>query len=219
MSAGASSPGQVLEPYGAARLLRAAAERGGGLHTFVRLSLTSGARRGELLEVRWPDLCWPDAVGGCGMLSVMCRNDGKTARARRRIAIDPGTMDVLAAWRSESCAAVRATGLDPQGCVFAADMPGESARNPGRVTRQVTALAAQTGVSAGVAGLRRYGMTRMIVLGVPEDVIAHRFGLGMPASRMFWPAESFLAADAEAVLALADELDQAVAGIPAEQDG
>jgi integrase len=163
MSAGASSPGQVLEPYGAARLLRAAAERGGGLHTFVRLALTSGARRGELLEVRWPDLYWPDAVGGCGTLSVMCRNGGKTARARRRIAIDPDTMDVLAAWRSESCAAVRATGLDPQGCVFAADMPGESAWNPGRVTRQVTALAAQTGVSAGVAGLRRYGMTRMIV--------------------------------------------------------
>lgn len=201
----------VLDPAGAARLLAAAAARGNGLGAFVRLALVSGARRGELLDVRWPDLPWPDAPGHCGKLVVACRNGGKTAYAHRIVALDPCTMGVLAAWREERSVIAASTGsaLDGQGRVFSASPSGESAWRPAQVTCQVATLAAQTGVSAGVVGLRRYSMARMPALGIAVDVAARRLGLAIPSSLRFWSAEACLAADREAALLLARELDQA----------
>ena len=70
--------GDVLDLWGAARLISAAATRGDGLGMSTRLALVAGARRAELLKVRWPDLMWPDASGGCGTLLVACQNGGKT---------------------------------------------------------------------------------------------------------------------------------------------
>lgn len=73
-----TSFGDVLDLWGAARLISAAATRGDGLGMSTRLALVAGARRAELLEARWPDLMWPDASGGCGTLLVACQNGGKT---------------------------------------------------------------------------------------------------------------------------------------------
>jgi len=61
-------PAPLLEPLAAARLLTAATEADEGLGTFTRLALVSGARRGELLGVRWPDLRWE-----AGSFVVACR--------------------------------------------------------------------------------------------------------------------------------------------------
>jgi integrase len=93
----------VLEPAEAARLVDAATP-GTGLAAFVRLGLITGARRGELLEVRWPDVGYDDDRG-CGTLLIACRNGGKTTRARRQVALDLRTMAMLEVWREEQKAA------------------------------------------------------------------------------------------------------------------
>lgn len=212
----------VLSPAGAARMISAASSSV-GLGAFTRLALVSGARRGELLEVRWSDLRWPAVDGDCGTLMIACRNMGKTATARRSVAIDPRTMDILAEWRDERRALATASGTaaDVEGYVFSACPRDESAWRPAQVTRQVTALAAQTGVSTGVIGLRRYSMVRMSMLGVPADVVACRLGIAAPSSLLFWSLNAIKAADREAVLLLARELDQVGPGQIGEapQDG
>jgi integrase len=203
------APGAILEPADAACLLRAATAHGNDLGAFVRLALVVGARRGELLGLRWPDLRWPELCGDCGTLEVAGRNGGKTAQARRAVALDPRTMDVLAAWREECRAAAAGSGLGGQGYVFSASSSGQTGWSPSLVTHRVAAVAAQTDVSVGVMGLRRYSMARMPALGIAVDVAARRLGLAIPSSLRFWSAEACLAADREAALLLARELDQA----------
>jgi integrase len=153
--------GSVLESAAAARLAAAAVERDWGLGAFVRLALVAGARRGELLEVRWPDLLHSDDDSGCGTLVVACRSGGKATRARRRVALDPGTMDLLDAWHEE-----RRAENEDDGYVFSSGVSGSPPWDPVRVTRQVAALAAQADVSASIVALRRYSMVRLAALGV-----------------------------------------------------
>jgi putative methionine-R-sulfoxide reductase with GAF domain len=175
--------------------------------------LAAAVTMGRMRGVRWPELARIDSGDGCGTLDVTCPDGGKTKYSRRRIVLDPGTMDLLEAWRSETA------GSGGRGYVFANGHDGERAWNPAWVSRRVIRASAQTGVSVSVTGLRHYSMFRMTVLGVPADVMALRLGLDVPASRTFRSAESILAADREAALMLADELDQAVAGASTALDG
>jgi integrase len=198
----------LLKPASAALLLAACAEADEGLGTFTRLALVAGARRAELLGVRWPDLHREE-----GSLLIACRDGGKTARARRTIALDQVTMNALGAWQATGRSAAEAKGIafDEDGYVFGLELlrlpwPAEA------VTRRITRIAAQTGVSATVADLRRYSMGRLSVLGVSLDVISHRLSLPARAGmiRLFASAESLVAADQEAARRLGRELDQAL---------
>jgi integrase len=70
------------------------------------LLATTGARRGEVLGLRWSDV---DLDAGrlsvCQSLTVVQHRPifeaPKTAKGRRAIALDPGTVDVLRAWRKQ----------------------------------------------------------------------------------------------------------------------
>lgn len=199
----------VPEPASAARLLEAAAEQSLGLGAFIRLALLSGARRGELLGVHWPDIMQPDVDGECGFLDIVCRDGGKTTYARRRIAVDPGTMALLTKWQSKEA--------EPDSCgpVFASRSSSDRTWHPTWVSRQVLQLAGQAEVPATTHSLRHYATTRMAKLGVPAWTIAHRLGLAPPAGRelSFVSADKATAADRDAALLLARELDQAVADL------
>jgi integrase len=104
--------GGVLEPADTPSLLQAATAHGNDLGAFVRLALAAGARRGELLGLRWPDLRWPELRGDCGAMEVASRSGGKTTYAPWTVALDPRTIDMLAAWREECRAAAARTGFD-----------------------------------------------------------------------------------------------------------
>lgn len=142
---------------------------------------------------------------------IACRDGGKTRHARRRIILDPRTMSMLAAWLEERRAAAGWPEGGSQGYVFSGSPSGEPAWQPHRVSRQVTALAAQTGVSASMIGLRRYSMVRLSALGVAQEVISRRLGLDPAMPPRLRSAETSLAADREAAKLLARELDDAVA--------
>lgn len=208
MSTSASASNAVLEPSGAASLLEAAAVHSFGLAVFIRVTLLSGARRGELLDLRWPDIRKPDTSGECGFLDITCLDGGKTTYARRRIAIDPGTMALLGKWQSEHA------GPDSRGPVFATELSSDRGWNSVWVSRQVGRLAAQAEIQATMHSLRHYSTIRMAKLGVPSWTIRHRLGLASPASHQsfFMPAEAAIAADRDAILLLAREFDQAVGG-------
>jgi integrase len=202
----------LLSTTAAARLLAAASEEDEGFGAFARLALVSGARRGELLGVRWPDLGWKS-----GSLLIACRDGGKTSSARRTIALDLPTMDMLSSWRAARRAALESKGIvpDEDGYAFALDLTGFR-WPPAAVTRRVVRLGTQTGVSASVADLRRYSMDRLPMLGVGLDVICHRLGLtaGSGMLPLFTSAKVLIAADREAARLLGGELDQALA-VPA----
>jgi len=200
-----------------ARLLGEAASDGtGGLDAFVRLALMSGARRAELLEVRWPDLGWPTTAGDSGTLAIGCHG-GKTSAAWRTIALDLGTMDVLGTWRGFRRALAREFRADfgEDGYVFALWPGGLSHWPEGGVTRRVVRTAAQTGVLVTVSDLRRYSMGRLPALGVGLNVISHRLGLsaGPGMVTLSSSAGSLAAADRRAALLLGRELDQALAAL------
>lgn len=194
----------VLDPVDAAALVDAAVP-GTGLGVFIRLALIAGARRGELLELRWPDLDYDDELG-CGTLAVACRDGGKTAHARRRVALDLRTMAMVDGWRGDQMPEED----DYQGYVFSSGQAGAPAWSPARVSRQVADLTKQAGISANAMTLRRYSMVRLQALGVAPEVIGRRLGLAMgtPGTLRFWSAEALLKADSEAAFLLAGELDE-----------
>jgi integrase len=85
-----------------------------------RLAATTGLRRGELAGLRWKDL-----ELGAGMLSVnrttvvanghAVESEPKTARGRRRIALDAQTVDALKCWRRQQSTEHLAMGAGWQG--------------------------------------------------------------------------------------------------------
>ena len=91
------------------------AGRGRSLVGLWRLAATTGLRRGELAGLRWEDL-----ELGVGMLSVnrttvvadgrAVESEPKTARGRRRIALDAQTVDALKRWRRQQSAEQLAMG-------------------------------------------------------------------------------------------------------------
>lgn len=120
MSARASVSSAVPEPSGAATLLEAEAAYNFGLAVFIHLALLSGARRGELLDLRWPGYPAAGHQRRVRLPDITCPDGGKTTYARRRITIDPGTMALLGTWQSEHA------GPDSRGPVFATE-PGDQA--------------------------------------------------------------------------------------------
>lgn len=195
----------VPGPADAAKLLALAADRDHNLAVFVRLALLSGARRGELLEVLRSDPSRSSANDSYGELAIACRTGGKTAQSRRRIALDPRTADLLEQMGEDR---------DPDGYLFSHDPAGASPWRPDWVSRHIFSLGKHLGVSLSAHALRHYSSARLPALGIAPDVAARRLALssiGNPRTMLFVSAESATAADQEAALLLADDLDQAAA--------
>lgn len=114
---GTSMTDQVLEPVGAARILVAALEIGEGVGAFSGLALVPGARRAELLDIRWPDLEWPTGPQEARTMLIACWDGGKTPLTHREVALDPATIALLAEWREVHRGTLSVFGaeLDDQG--------------------------------------------------------------------------------------------------------
>jgi integrase len=114
----------------ALRLLAAAGEHSRVMAVMTWLALVTGARRGELCALRWPDLSQDE-----GELLIGDEQPQATAAGthrERRLTLDPGTADLLADYR-ENCRheALAAGGaLDEDGFVFSADGFGKTPWHP-----------------------------------------------------------------------------------------
>jgi integrase len=169
-------------PRDAARLVAAAAERSPELSLFVWLIMVTGARRGELCALRWRDI---DFAEGELLIerSYATRRGTKVVKTtkthqKRRLAMDDGTMEVLAGHRERSRKLAEQAGgvLTDDGYVFCRDGFGALPWLPDTVTRKVSAVAKEAGLDSTIKSLRHYNATQMLTGGIDLRTAAARLG-------------------------------------------
>ena len=123
---------------GVARLLTAATEQDPELGLFLRLAVVLGARRSELIALKWRevDLAAGEVLIASGVVRVagqpLIDKDTKT-HAKRRVAVGAETVELLKAHRARQAAAALAAGatLPPDAYVFARSPDGSKRHQPG----------------------------------------------------------------------------------------
>jgi hypothetical protein len=107
------------------------------------------------------------------------RKDTKTHQDRY-LAIDPVTVDVLAARKQQAQAALSGVGvaIQPDAYVFSSDPLGATPWNPDWVTHKVAQVAAAAGVKLTIKALRHYSASQLLAGGIDLRNTAARLGHG-----------------------------------------
>lgn len=172
------------------------------LFAFFHLAAYTGARRGELLNLRWRDVDLDGAsahIRGSAAFIAGERIEGTTKSGRSRtVSIDPGTVDVLKAHRKRQLAdklrggqSWKCAGKDAEGFVVATGW-GEPI-HPDTASSLATALiklpnAPKDGAPPAeplphkrLHDLRHIHATILLLAGVPVHVVAARLGHADPS--------------------------------------
>ena len=169
-------------PRDAVLLLEAAEAHRPDFALWLWLLLVTGTRRGELCAIRWCDIDFAPqdllierayAVRGGQKLIKPTKT-----HQRRRLALDPATVDLLAEYR-ELCRkrAGQAGGmLAADGYVFSSDGYGEQPWPPDTVTHWFRRVRAAAGVDCTLRSLRHYNATQMLAAGIDLRTAAGRLG-------------------------------------------
>jgi integrase len=147
---------------------------------FVWLAMITGARRGELVALRWQDV---DV--GKGIVEIR-RNivDGVEKETKthqiRRISIDEITAEMLAAHHGRYCDQVKQLGLEPVDSAFVFSYQPDHARpcDPDAISHRYTAMCTKLGITSHLHALRHYSATELISAGVDVRTVAGRLGHG-----------------------------------------
>lgn len=205
------------EPEQVARLFRVALETNPTLATFVLVAASTGARRGELLALRWSDV---DFAGGTLSIErgIVLAGDqlieqGTKTHQSRRISLDRGTADALrehlARW--QSLAAELGTTIGGHEFVFCETPEGTTPMRPDSTTRAFRALCRKAGVKdVRLHDLRHYVATRLLAAGVDVRTVAGRLGHSNPSTTLNVYSHFVPAADREAAATLGRLLDNAL---------
>lgn len=213
--------GKVWTPVQLRAFLVAA--EGHRLSAFFRLAAYTGARRGELLHLRWRDVDLEGASihirGSVGFVAGE-RVEGTTKSGRSRVvSIDPGTVDVLRAHRKRQLADKLKVGKSWKGTddghVFATGW-GEPI-HPDTVSSLMASLLKEHNGTDGVEplpharlhDLRHVHATTLLLAGVPVHVVAARLGHADPAITLRVYAHVVNEQLAEAATIFADRIDGA----------
>ncbi len=169
-------------PEQAAKITAAAWEQDADWGTFVWLTMVTGMRRAELLGLRWHHL---DLIRGTleirrNYVWVTGRaidKDTKTHRMRR-IALDPDTVELLAAHRQRYEDAIRAVGSTPNedSFVFSHEVAHDRPYSPDWVTHRYAKMCAKLGIDSHLHALRHYSATELLTAGVDLRTVAGRLG-------------------------------------------
>ncbi|ANY06906.1 integrase [Pseudonocardia sp. HH130630-07] len=165
----------------AAQIMQAA-ESDPDWSALIWLTMTTGARRGEICGLRWPDVDLERGVvvfrSSIGQIAGdVWEKDTKTHQ-HRRVTIDPELVLVLMAHR-ERCEA-RAAELDTtvrrDGFVFSPAIDGAVQLNPDTVTQRYGRMVKRLGITTHLHCLRHYSATELIAAGVDIRTVAGRLG-------------------------------------------
>jgi integrase len=171
------------EPAEVARLFERAAAEDPPLAVFLALAASTGARRGELVALRWSDVDLDARVIRIRRALVTGRDglvekDTKTHQARR-VAIDAATADLLADHRERmlDVAASCDLELDGSAFVFSHEPGGTSPWRPDSVTRAFNRIRDRAGLSqVRLHDLRHFVATHLLSAGVDVRTVAGRLG-------------------------------------------
>jgi integrase len=153
------------------------------LGLFFHVAAVTGARRGELIALRWSsiDLEHRQVLIDRSVIQVgrqVIEKDTKTHQARR-MAIDVATADLLAAHRDAVVRRARMAGTEvgDESYVFSDQPDGSVSWKPDRVTTAFGRFCQQEGVT-GVRfhDLRHFAATRLLSSGVDVRTVSGRLG-------------------------------------------
>jgi integrase len=142
--------------------------------TYLHLAVMTGARRSQLLALRWSDVDFHHAALGFSRALVEGPSGpvlGPTKNRRTyRVALDPTSVEVLLAHRDRT---TRADGV-VDGFVFSRDA-GRHPWRPNWVTKRFIAYRRRAGLAAfRLHDLRHFMATTMLAAGVPVPVVSQR---------------------------------------------
>jgi integrase len=169
-------------PEQVAELLNAAAAADDELAVFLWLAVTSGARRGELVALRWTDVALDRGLLRLDSNYVVRdgqrRLKGTKTDDERWLSVDALTVEMLEALR-----AARAVALEPAGLmlpldafVLSPDPLGGRPWHPDHFTHAYRALADELGVVEPLKNLRHFNATQLLAAGIDLRTTAGRLG-------------------------------------------
>lgn len=178
-------------PDEVAGLFRLASERHPTLAVFIMLAASTGARRGELVALRWRDLDLERRTvtieRGLILVGNALIEQGTKTHQSRRVSLDEGTIAVLRAHRArlEHIAATCGVSLAEDPFVFTEAVDASTPWRPDSTTRAFRTLCAKAGVkNVRLHDLRHYVATRLLAAGVDVRTVAGRLGHRNPATTL-----------------------------------
>ena len=205
----------IPAPEAVGRILSAAADQDSDLALFLRLSVVTGARRGEICALKWSDLDVKASTLTISRSIVDGRNDeliekGTKTHASRRVSLDPATLEELRIHRerceewADACGAT----LPNNAYLFAQEPDGVAPWRPNRVTLAFGRLVKDLGITGvRLHDLRHFAATQMLAAGVPVKTVSSRLGHANAATTLNVYAHALTESDERAANVLAALLE------------
>jgi integrase len=197
-------------------LLRAAAEEP-ELACFLLLAAATGARRSEVVALRWSDVDIDSgqvaiARGVVAGMNGLVEKDTKT-RAARRVSLDVGTLEVLREHQARATAHAAAfeVELPPGGFVFSNELDGSKPWYPDLVSRGFKRLCRKEGLpeTTRLHDLRHFVATQLLAAGVDVRTVAGRLDHRNASTTLNVYAYFLQEADRSAADVMGDIIDRA----------
>jgi integrase len=178
--------------------------------TYLYLAVTTGARRSQLLALRWPDVDFDHAALSLSRALV----EGPTGPVLRptknrrtyRVALDTSSVELLATHRDRT---LRCPTDGVDGFVFSNDPAGRLPWQPNWVTKRFIAYRRRAGVAHfRLHDLRHFMATTMLAAGVAVPVVSERLCHARTSTTVNIYAHAMPGADRDAANLLADILHQ-----------
>jgi integrase len=157
------------------------------LASFLRISVTTGLRPGEVCALRWIDLDLKQAVMDVngniitakGLPDGYMRKDTKSVHGERLLSLDAGTVTALKAHRARCERLAKDLGfkVPADSYVFPRTIGSSKPTRPDAMTRRFTALAERLGHDYRLYGLRHFTATQLGAVAAAGTVRA-RMGHG-----------------------------------------
>jgi integrase len=146
--------------------------------------MVTGARRGELLALRWHHIDLDTAILTVRRNYVRANGEGHDKDTKshqmRRVSIDAATVELIKRHRAacEQMFAVLGLEIEDDQYVFSAEPDHTRPRDPSSMTRRYGRMVKELGIDTHLHELRHYSATELLTAGVDLRTVAGRLGHG-----------------------------------------